>query len=75
MFLLPGNHWLRRKVLIPLNSGLVFVSNEVHSIECILVLIPLNSGLVFVSAGLTRKALIDVLIPLNSGLVFVFSDR
>ena len=43
--------WIKRQggVLIPLNSGLVFVYVSESGMDGIRVLIPLNSGLVFVS--------------------------
>ena len=59
------------RVLIPLNSGLVFVPYTVFRVKPEPVLIPLNSGLVFVQCAWPGQSPHLVLIPLNSGLVFV----
>ena len=59
-------------VLIPLNSGLVFVHRQgIGDARQGIVLIPLNSGLVFVHLPEHMVVAANVLIPLNSGLVFV----
>ena len=64
-----------RFVLIPLNSGLVFTSQNNLEVAAALVLIPLNSGLVFtLKIDYAHVAQAWVLIPLNSGLVFTSGE-